>query len=47
MLAAWLAQAFAANNPLDADAVSYLDIAYSCLSGNWHALVPGNWCELN
>ena len=43
MLAAWLAQAFAANNPLDADAVSYLDIAYSCLSGNWHALVHGYW----
>jgi hypothetical protein len=43
MLAAWLAQAFAATNPLDADAVSYLDIAYSCLSGNWHALVHGYW----
>jgi hypothetical protein len=43
MLAAWLAQAFAANNPLDADAVSYLDIAYSCVAGNWHALVHGYW----
>ena len=43
MLAAWVAQAFAANNPLDADAVSYLDMAYSCLSGNWHALVHGYW----
>ena len=39
----WLAQALAARNPLDADAVSYLDISYSCLSGNWHALVNGYW----
>jgi len=43
MLAAWLAQAFAASNPLDADAVSYLDIAGSCLFGNWQALVHGYW----
>ncbi len=43
MLPSWLGQAFAARNPLDADAISYLDISYSCLSGNWHALVNGYW----
>ena len=43
MLIAWVGQAVAARNPLDADAVSYLDISYSCLNGNWHALVNGYW----
>jgi hypothetical protein len=43
MLSAWLVQAFASDNPLNADGISYLDIAYSCLSGNWHALVNGYW----
>jgi hypothetical protein len=43
MLFTWLIEAFAARNPLDADAVSYLDISYSCLAGNWHALVNGYW----
>ena len=46
MLCFWLAQALAAHNPLDADAVSYLDISYSCLAGNWHALVNGYWSPL-
>jgi hypothetical protein len=39
----WLMEALAARDPLDADAVSYLNIADSCLSGNWHALVNGWW----
>jgi hypothetical protein len=43
MLVTWLIEALAARNPLDADAVSYLDISYSCLAGNWHALVNGHW----
>jgi hypothetical protein len=43
LLSAWLGQALSANNPLDADAVSYLDISYACLHGNWHALVHGYW----
>ena len=43
MLCSWLAQALAARSSLNADAVSYLDISYSCLRGNWHALVNGYW----
>jgi hypothetical protein len=39
----WLAEAMALRAPLDADAVSYLDMANSFLSGNWHALVNGYW----
>jgi len=39
----WLVQALTAPNFIDADAVGYLDISYSCLSGNWHALVNGYW----
>lgn len=43
MLVVWLAQALSAANSLNADAISYLDISYSCLRGNWHALVNGYW----
>jgi len=43
MLCAWLAQALAARDFATADAISYLDISYSCLAGNWHALVNGWW----
>jgi hypothetical protein len=39
----WLAEALAARGPLDADLVSYLDIARSCLTGNWQALLNGYW----
>ena len=42
-LCVWLAEALAARGPLDADAISYLNIAHSCLGGNWHALVNGWW----
>ena len=43
MLCAWLAQALAARDFATADAISYLDISYSCLAGNWHALINGWW----
>jgi hypothetical protein len=43
LLCAWLAQALAARDFSTADAISYLDISYSCLAGNWHALVNGWW----
>lgn len=43
LLTVWLLQSLAARHPLDADAVSYLDIAYACVAGNWHALVHGYW----
>ena len=43
MLCAWLAQALAARDFATADAISYLDISYSCLTGNWHALINGWW----
>lgn len=43
MVCSWLVQALAARSPLNADAVSYLDISYSCLAGNWHAIVNGWW----
>ena len=43
MLSAWLIQALAARHNLDADGVSYLDIAHSCLRGDWHALINGYW----
>ena len=43
MFCTWLAQAIAARNVLDADAISYLDISYSCLGGDWHSLVNGYW----
>lgn len=39
----WFVQALAARDPLNADAVSYLNIASSCLAGNWHALANGWW----
>jgi hypothetical protein len=43
MLSAWLVQAVASHDPLNADGISYLDISYSCLRGNWYALVNGYW----
>jgi len=43
MLCAWVAQALSARDFATADAISYLDISYSCLAGNWHALVNGWW----
>ncbi|MFZ3217037.1 MAG: glycosyltransferase family 39 protein [Candidatus Acidiferrales bacterium] len=43
LVCAWLGQSLTAENSLNADAVAYLDIAYSCLRGNWHALVNGYW----
>ncbi len=43
LLCTWLVQALTAPNFIDADAVGYLDISYSCISGNWHALVNGYW----
>jgi len=39
----WIVQALAARHTLDADGVSYLNIADACLRGNWHALVNGYW----
>jgi hypothetical protein len=43
MLCSWLTQALSARHTLDADGVSYLNIANSCLSGNWRAIVNGYW----
>jgi hypothetical protein len=43
LLVAWFAQSLAVGNVLNADGVSYLDIAYSCVAGNWHALVNAYW----
>lgn len=39
----WIAEALAAREPLDADAVSYLNMADSYLGGTWHALINGWW----
>jgi hypothetical protein len=39
----WIIQALAARHTLDADGVSYLNIADACLRGDWHALVNGYW----
>src|SRR6201986_3252241 len=43
LLVAWVAQSLAICNVLNADGGSYLDIAYSCASGNWNALVNAYW----
>ncbi len=43
MLGCWLVQAMAARDFFTADAISYLDIANSCVAGHWHALVNGWW----
>jgi hypothetical protein len=43
MLCCWLFQALAARDFFTADAISYLDIANSCVAGHWHALVNGWW----
>jgi hypothetical protein len=43
MLGCWLMMSLGAPKALDADAIAYLDIAYSCVSGNWHAIVNGYW----
>jgi hypothetical protein len=39
----WLIQALAARHTLDADGVSYLNIAHACVRGDWHAMVNGYW----
>jgi hypothetical protein len=39
----WFAEALAAKEPLNPDAVSYLNIANSLVAGNWHAIVNGYW----
>ncbi len=39
----WIAEALAAREPLNADAVSYLNMADSYLGGTWHALINGWW----
>jgi hypothetical protein len=43
MSGCWLLMALGAPKTLNADAISYLDIANSCASGNWHAPVNGYW----
>jgi hypothetical protein len=43
MICSWLVQALAARHTLDADGVSYLNIANAGLQGNWHAFVNGYW----
>jgi hypothetical protein len=43
MFCSWLVQALAARHSLDADGVSYLNIANAGLQGNWHAFVNGYW----
>jgi Dolichyl-phosphate-mannose-protein mannosyltransferase len=43
MLCCWLSQALAARDFFTADAISYLDIANSCVAGHWQALVNGWW----
>ena len=43
MICSWLVQGLAARHTLDADGVSYLNIANACLRGDWHALVNGYW----
>jgi len=47
MLCSWLVQALAARHTLDADGVSYLNIANAGLQGNWHAFVNGYWIPLS
>ncbi|HEY1468405.1 MAG TPA: hypothetical protein VGF61_05135 [Candidatus Acidoferrum sp.] len=39
----WIAEALAAREQLNADAVSYLNMADSYLGGTWHALISGWW----
>jgi hypothetical protein len=43
MLCCWLSQALTARDFFTADAISYLDIANSCVAGQWQALVNGWW----
>src|SRR5271169_5533714 len=43
MVSAWIIQAVAARHTLDADGVSYLDIATAFWQGNWHAAINGYW----
>jgi hypothetical protein len=43
MVCCWIIQALAVRHTLDADGISYLNIADACLHGNWHALVNGYW----
>lgn len=39
-------QAWAFRHVLAPDSISYLDIAWGCVRGNWHALVNGYWGPL-
>jgi hypothetical protein len=39
----WIAEALGAREPLNADAVSYLNMADAYLSGTWHGLINGWW----
>jgi hypothetical protein len=43
----WLVEDLAERESLDDDVVSYLDIARSCLAGNWYALVNAYWSPGN
>ncbi len=40
---AWLIVGFSSRHELDADAVSYIDIADACIRGHWRALINGYW----
>jgi hypothetical protein len=41
-----LLQAWAFRHSVNADAISYLDIAIECAKGNWHSLVNAYWSPL-
>jgi hypothetical protein len=43
MVCFWLIQAVAPRGVPNPDGIAYLDISYSCLAGNWHALLNGYW----
>jgi hypothetical protein len=42
-IALWLVQALAAREFVDADPISYLNMADAYLAGSWHALIGGWW----
>jgi|ERR1700730_4271694 len=44
MVCFWLIQAVAPRGVPNPDGIAYLDISYSCLAGNWHALLK--WAHL-
>ena len=39
----WLVVALSSRHVLNPDGVSYADIAYACMRGDWHALVNAYW----